>query len=134
LGQPVTRVSWTNIANRANGDALGVNSWSANGIPLQPDKTNLITLTATTTSWAAGFGGNTTFNDTLTVICSPIRAALTMQGGGTVLNWTGGAPPYAVQRATDLGKSDWADLLPEAIPPVSLPMESGAGFYRVRGK
>ena len=81
------------------------------GIPLVANKTNLIIVTATTTSWAPAYGGNTTFNDTLTVIQSPLRATLMLQGTNAVLNWTGGGPPYRVQRATDLAAGDWTDLL-----------------------
>ena len=49
----VTRVVWTNTANKATGDASGFNTWSATGIPLQANKTNLIIVIATTTAtWA----------------------------------------------------------------------------------
>jgi len=130
-GQNVTRVTWENKTNRKTGLAVGTNLWNATGIPLMADKTNVVVVTATTTSWAPAFGGNTTFNDTLTVICSPIRATLALQGPGALLNWAGGVAPYSVQRATDLGKGDWADLLTNAVPPMSLPLDGTAGFYRV---
>jgi predicted esterase len=64
-GQTVTQVTWQNVANKTKGDAAGANTWSATAIPLLPDKTNVIIVTATTTSWAPAFGGHTTFNDTL---------------------------------------------------------------------
>jgi hypothetical protein len=46
LGQAVTRVTWQNTANKTKGDALGTNTWSAMGIPLLADKTNVIIVTA----------------------------------------------------------------------------------------
>ena len=68
----------------------------------KPTGTNHVVVTAATTSWAPAFGGRTTFNDTLAVVVSlPLRATL---------NWTGGAPPYRVQRATDLTSGDWMDF------------------------
>jgi len=133
LGQPVTLVTWTNLANNVKGTASGTNAWSVTGIPLVANKTNLLIVTATTTSWAPAYGGNTTFNDTLTVIHSPIRAALTLQGTGLLLNWTGGGAPFCVQRATDLVAGDWRDLRTNAVPPVSLPLEAGNAFYRLVG-
>ncbi|MBI4325028.1 MAG: immunoglobulin domain-containing protein, partial [Chloroflexi bacterium] len=63
LGRAVTKVAWENRANGAKGTASGTNIWSATGVPLRGSQTNLITVTATTTSWAPAYGGNTTFND-----------------------------------------------------------------------
>ena len=82
----------------------------------------------------AGLGGTTTFNDTLTVIQSPIQATLGWQGAEALLNWTGGGPPYRVQRATDLNAGNWTDFLPNATPPVTLPLDGEAGFYRILGQ
>ncbi len=134
LGETITCVSWTNCANNATGIAAGTNAWSITDIPLVANTTNLVVVVATTTSWCPAFGGNTTFNDTLTVIQSPLRASLTLQGTNAVLNWTGGGSPYRVQRATDLAIGDWVDVLTDAVPPVSLPTEGQAGFYRVVGQ
>ena len=135
FGEAVIRVVWTNTANQATGDASGSNTWTATGIPLQANKTNLISVIATTTAtWAPAYGGNTTFNDTLTAIQSPLRATLTLQGTDALLNWTGGGPPYRVQRATDLAAGDWTDLLPNATSPLTLPLTGQAGFCRVVGQ
>ena len=103
-------------------------------IPLVAGRTNVVVVVGTTTSWAPAFGGSTTFNDALTVIQAPIRAALTLQGTNALLNWTGGGPPYSVQQATDLILDDWNDFLPDATPPVSLPLDGTAGFYRITGR
>jgi predicted esterase len=135
FGEAVIRVVWTNTANQATGDASGSNTWAATSIPLQGNQTNLISVIATTTAtWAPAFGGNTTFNDTLTVIQSPVRATLTLQGTDALLNWTGGGPPYRVQQATDLAAGDWTDFPPNATPPLTLPLTGQAGFYRVVGQ
>jgi poly(3-hydroxybutyrate) depolymerase len=136
LGQPITQVHWKNYLNSAGGLAEGSNAWSVPSIPLVPGRTNLVGVIANTTSWAPAFGGNTTFSDSLTVIQSPIRATLAVQGTEAMLNWTGGGPPYRVQRATDLAAGDWTDLLPNATPPLllPLPLPGGTGFYRIVGQ
>ena len=134
LGEAVTNVAWWNTANNNKGTASGTNVWSATGIPLMANKTNVLVVTGTTTSWAPAFGGTTTFSDSLTVIQSPMQATLTMQGTEAFLDWTGGGPPYTVQRATDLMAGDWTDYLTDATPPVSLPTDGATGFYRLVGE
>jgi len=134
LAQPVTLVSWTNLANNVKGAATGTNIWSTAPIPLVANRTNLIIVAGTTAAWAPAYGGNTTFNDTLAVICYPLRATLARQGPNAILNWTGGGAPYCVQRATDLAAGHWTDLLTNATPPVSLPLDAPIGFYRIVGQ
>ena len=134
LDHDVTRVVWTNYANNAGGVASGTNLWSATNIPLVANRTNVIAVIGTTTSWAPAFGGNTTFNDTVTVACYPIRATLARQGPSALLNWTGGGPPYRVQQATDLALGDWTEFLTNVMPPVNLPTDGAAGFYRIIGQ
>lgn len=63
-----------------------------------------------------------------------LQATLEVQGSSATLNWTGGTPPYRVQRATDLTSGAWTDVLNNAVPPVTLAWELGAGFYRVVGR
>jgi hypothetical protein len=134
LGQTVAKVTWENTASYTKGNASGTNAWSVTGIPLRTSRTNLIIVTGTTTSWAPAFGGNTTFNDTLMVIQSPLRVSLALQESDLRLNWSGGAGPYRVQLATDLVASDWTDFLTNATPPVSLPHTRQAEFYRIIGQ
>jgi hypothetical protein len=134
MGQGVTGVAWTNFANNVKGLATGTDAWTVTNIPLVASKTNVVAVVATTTSWVPQYGGVTTFNDTLTVACYPIQAALGLQGTQGTLNWTGGGPPYRVQRVTDLAVGDWTDSLTNATPPVSVPLTSQAGFYRVVGQ
>ena len=135
LDRAVSQVAWTNYANNAKGVASGTNLWSATNIPLVQSKTNgVVVVAVTTTSWAPAFGGSTTFSDTLTVIQSPIQATLTLQGTEALLNWSGGGPPYRVQRATDLAAGIWTDCLADATPPVHLSPTNQAGFYRIVGQ
>ena len=134
LGQPVTVVTWTNSLNQAGGNASGTNTWSVMNIPLQADKTNVLILTGTTMSWAPALGGNTTFNETLAVFSSPIRAKLVPDAQGATLSWAGGAPPYSVQRATDLAKGVWTELQRDAVSPLILPLDRQAAFLRIVGQ
>jgi hypothetical protein len=134
LDQSVTQVAWTNTANKLAGIATGTNTWSVTNLPLTANRTNVIIVTGTTTSWAPACGGNTTFSQTLMVVSSPIQATLTLEGTTALLNWTGGGPPYRIQRATDLLAADWSDVLAHATPPVTLPVTGPSSFYRLVGQ
>lgn len=134
LDQSVTQVAWTNTANPLTGVVEGSNAWIITNLPLTPNRTNVVVVTGTTTSWAPACGGSTSFSQTLTVVCSPIQATLTLEGTNALLNWTGGGPPYRIQRATDLLAFDWTDVLSDAAPPVSFPVTGPCGFYRIIGQ
>jgi predicted esterase len=134
LGQAVTSLSWENTANGRTGVAAGSNLWSATGIPLVANQTNLILVTATTTSWAPVYGGSTTFHDTLTVFSSPLRMSLKVQGQNAILSWTGGGGPYSILRATDLKQCEWTTVVTNAVSPAAVTLESAAAFFRVAGQ
>ena len=133
LGQSVTRVTCTNLTYNLSASTSGTYSWTASNVPLRAGNTNLITVTAATTSWASAYGGETTFSDALTVFSSPIRASLSLGATGTLLNWTGGTAPFQVERATELTPADWIVILTNATPPVALPVGADAEYYRVSG-
>jgi hypothetical protein len=63
-----------------------------------------------------------------------LRATLVLRGSVATLNWTGGVPPYRVQRGTDLSLGDWTDVLTNAVSPVTLTLERQAEFYRIVGQ
>jgi hypothetical protein len=133
LGQNVTRVTCSNLTYNLTASTSGTYSWTAPNVPLRAGNTNLITVTAATTSWASAYGGETTFSEALTVLSSPIRASLALGATGTLLNWTGGTTPFQVERATELTPADWIVILTNATPPVALPVGADAEYYRVAG-
>lgn len=134
LDEIVSQVTWTNTANMLTGVATGSNAWSIADLPLLANRTNVVVVTVTTTSWAPACGGNTTFNQTLMIVCSPIQATLMLDGSTALLYWSGGAPPYRIQHANDLLAADWTDVLADAISPVILPVRGSCGFYRIVGQ
>lgn len=134
FAQPVSKVSWLNQTLVRKGDATGTDAWSATGIPLVANLTNVIVVTATmNTTWAT-LPGTTTFNDTVFVFSSPLQVTLAFQGDQLILNWTGGAPPFRVQRTSDLRAPAWIDLGNDVIPPLTLPTPAGIEFFRVVGQ
>jgi predicted esterase len=131
LGQSVSNVTWRNIINGKTGPAQGTNTWSAGDIPLLANRTNKLLVTASTTSWSAGYGGNTTFSDSLAVWYTPLVASLSLQGQDPILSWTGGVAPFDVEQAMNLEAFRWTIVRTNVTPPVAVPGQSGAEFYRV---
>ncbi len=90
--------------------------------------TTSLEFTSLTTSLSGYSGG--IMLDAVQVTLA-LRTTLVLQGSGATLNWIGGAPPYRVQRATDLTLGDWTDVLTNAVPPVTLTLERQAEFFRI---
>jgi hypothetical protein len=134
LGQAITKVFWTNFANRALGPGAGSNAWAVTAIPLTAGSTNVIAVVGFTTSWVPAYGGNTTFNGALLVADYPLQASLAPAPTGALLNWTGGGPPYQIQWTANLATDPWTVLLTNAVPPLPVPVAGPAGFYRVVGQ
>jgi poly(3-hydroxybutyrate) depolymerase len=134
LGQNVTRVAWENTTSYTVGPASGSNAWAISSIPLRLNRTNLLIITGTTTSWAPAYAGNTTFNATLSILSYPITARFLSQGTTGLLTWTGGGPPYRIQHATDLLAPEWADFLLNARSPVIMSPTNSVGFFRLIGQ
>ena len=61
-----------------------------------------------------------------------INLSITRAGANVNLNWTGGTPPFVVQRAGTLPAGSWNDILTTSMQSVSVPMTNGAGYFRVR--
>jgi uncharacterized repeat protein (TIGR03803 family) len=133
LGQPVSSVTWTNTTLGFSGNASGSTAWIAAGVPLRSGQTSLLLVTGSTVSWSPVLGGNTTINDSLNLLSSPIHASLGWQNGGLLLNWTGGAAPFQVQMTTNVASGNWQLFRTKAMPPITLSPTDPAEFYRVLG-
>jgi ABC-type uncharacterized transport system permease subunit len=124
-----------------SGPATGTTNWVATGIPLRSGRisgtrvvtfTNLVTVTATGTSWSELYGGTTTFNTTLRVVHVPVRLQAQIDGDQTRLDWSGAASSFVVQRCTDLGLADWAIVRTTPETNAVLPHTSSREYYRIR--
>jgi uncharacterized repeat protein (TIGR01451 family) len=124
-GQVVTCVSTPPIA--AGGSTMILLTVSV-GDAVVPVVTNTATVSL---AGDVDSSNNAARDETEILGRSPVRATLALQDGRAILNWSGGAPPYSIQRAGDLGKRDWTEVLANAAPPVILSVEGTAGFYRI---
>ena len=62
--------------------------------------------------------------------------ALTFTRAGTNLNltWTGGTPPFVVERTGSLPANSWSGVVTTGIQSASVLINSSSGFFRVRGQ
>jgi len=71
----------------------------------------------------------------ITVTGAPANITLTFvkqNGTNGVLTWTGGAPPYVVQKKASLSDSNWVDLLTTTDPSANVPLDGASGFLRLK--
>jgi len=60
---------------------------------------------------------------------------LSVASSGTNLNlsWTGGSPPFVVERTVTLPATSWSGVLTTGVQNASMPITGMTGFFRVRG-
>ena len=56
----------------------------------------------------------------------------TVSGGNITIRWSGGVPPYTVQRKNAITDGSWTDVLTTSGNSATLPTTNTAGFFRVR--
>jgi poly(3-hydroxybutyrate) depolymerase len=131
-GEAITQIKWSNTATNQTGSGVASNTWQLT-VPLVAGRTNLVTVIAGIVSFAPERGGATTFSATLPVLADlPVVMAYRQVGDKLTLDWAGGAPPYLLQKAQEPGEGWWQDALPDAKPPVAMPLKDEAAFFRVR--
>lgn len=57
----------------------------------------------------------------------------TRSGPNLNLSWSGGSPPFVVERATNLPPTVWSSMATTSVQTVAVPITPGTAFFRVRG-
>ncbi|MCS7337554.1 MAG: delta-60 repeat domain-containing protein, partial [Verrucomicrobiae bacterium] len=80
--------------------------------------------------------GSSWFVETQAVPVSPIRLRIERTGTNVLLSWTGGLPPYQVQRVAELTSSNYWENVGEPVwtNAVALPLGPSNAFFRVYGR
>ena len=131
FGEPITNLLWTNVVMRTGGTAIAGDDWTIPNIALREAETNVIVITAKTTSWSPQYGGTTTITKTARVRgLPPLRLAL-VNGDPMRLAWTGGEPPYRVQSSLEVAADIWTDINTNAASPIQLEDGHPAAYYRI---
>ncbi len=67
-------------------------------------------------------------------VSNVINLSIARAGPNMNLNWTGGTPPFVVQRVDGLPAGPWNDILTTSLQYASVPMTNRVGFFRVKGQ
>lgn len=73
--------------------------------------------------------------DAVVITVTPtIALSIGRAGANLNLSWTGGSPPYAVQRAQALPAGSWSEVATANTQNASVPVPATTGFFRVVGQ
>ena len=66
-------------------------------------------------------------------VSQAIIMTATRSGSNLNLSWSGGTPPFVVERATNLITPVWSGFVTTSVQTASVPISPGNAFFRVRG-
>jgi hypothetical protein len=67
-------------------------------------------------------------------VTQPIALTVARTGANLALTWTGGAPPYVIERADATIPPEWSSLLTTNVLAAQVPLNGTNSFFRVRGQ
>ena len=72
--------------------------------------------------------------DAVVVTVAPtITIAISLVGTNLNLTWTGGTPPFVVERSDNLPAVSWSGVATTSVQNVSIPISGSDAFFRVKG-
>lgn len=66
-------------------------------------------------------------------VSQAIVASITKSGTNLNLTWSGGTPPFVIERATNFPATTWKNALTTSVQNASFPITPGPAFFRIRG-
>lgn len=66
-------------------------------------------------------------------VSQAIIASITKSGANLNLTWSGGTPPFVIERATNFPATTWSSALTTSVQSASFPITPGQAFFRIRG-
>jgi hypothetical protein len=74
------------------------------------------------------------YDAALITVSNVINVSVARAGTNVNLNWTGGTPPFVVERAGALPAGPWSGVVTTSLQNASVPVTNPAGYFRVRGQ
>jgi hypothetical protein len=68
------------------------------------------------------------------LVTNAITVGIAPAGANVNLTWSGGSPPFVLQRADTLPAAAWAGVLTTSVRTASVPGTNTTGFFRVQGQ
>jgi len=83
---------------------------------------------------SAGNGVHAVAYDAVVITVSQtILVGITKSGNNLNLTWSGGTPPFVIERATNFPAISWSGALTTSVQSASFPIAPGQAFFRVKG-
>ncbi len=73
------------------------------------------------------------YNAVVVSVGQTIIASAVKTGSNLNLSWSGGSPPFVVERMTTLPSSGWSPALTTGVQNASVPILPGSAFFRIKG-
>jgi hypothetical protein len=67
-------------------------------------------------------------------VTNGITVSIAFTGTNVNVSWTGGLPPYVVQRTDELAVAAWSDIVTTSVRNASISLTNTGGFFRVKGQ
>ena len=67
-------------------------------------------------------------------VTNGIQVSIAPAGTNLTVSWTGGSPPYVVQRTDVLPAGSWSDIVTTSASSTNLPITNTTAFFRVKGQ
>jgi hypothetical protein len=75
-----------------------------------------------------------TYDAVVITVTNGISVSIALTGTNMNISWTGGSPPYVVQRIGILAATTWSDIVTTSVQNTSVPITNIGGFFRVKGQ
>lgn len=83
---------------------------------------------------SASNGVHAVVYDAVVVTVSQAIVMSAMKSGANLnLSWSGGAPPFVVERTTNFSPTFWSSMATTSVQNVTIPITPGPAFFRIRG-
>jgi hypothetical protein len=74
------------------------------------------------------------YDAVIITVVNGISVSITLTGTNVNVSWTGGSPPFVVQRTGALPASSWSDIVTTSAQSTNIPITNTTGFFRVTGQ
>jgi hypothetical protein len=73
------------------------------------------------------------YDASLVSVSPAIMLAISNSATGISLTWTGGSPPFVVERQDTMPWSSWSGIVTTSVQSASMPISASSAFFRVKG-
>ncbi len=134
IAAPISQALAPYISPRINGDPVGSKKIEVFRIPSADGQAAVRFRFAQAgyTSWYFGIDDFGIYRGAAPVQSTPVKfTAASVAPGSISLNWAGGTPPYTIESNSQLGTTNWVNVLTTSATTAVIPSSGARNFYRI---